>query len=336
MNTGSPHYATWEEEERDLRRREVLAQGSASVAQKRAAKFQFWAVMAAVISALLSTSVAAWAALVAQRAVKDAEYSSAQQADQNEVSTAINAMGSDQMGERIAGLVLLQRNAVGRVLSPLPIHGGVQEAYNTYAAALEVLGAYIHANSESSRGMQTTVGQKPFGPGYGVPGSGQVPLDDVYAADEVHVLLSMGSMVRSLDRSHSPTIDLSNSELFGQYWHGINFKWLSAAFMSRIDLRAADLDHSHWGKNAVLHDAYLQCADLRHADLRGAVLTGADLRGANVAGANFQGAKLSGTKLSGMAGTAKGLAPGLPASSWNKQTCETKHTFWDTPQTRNK
>jgi hypothetical protein len=339
-------YPSWEEEEHDLRRTEVRALGSASVAQKRGSRWQFGAVVAAFISVLLSTLVAWRAAQLGQQAAKSNENSSAQQADQYQISTAINAIAAAQPASRIAGLILLERNAADQVGSPLPVPAGNREAYDTYATAIEVLGGYIHANSLLSPDSAATAGtagpgsaatagaagnvpQGSFGLGYGTVSSSRVPLDVIYAADQIKALLAMRSLVMTRGGGDRPAIDLSNDELSGQSWAGIRFDWLSTAWMPGIDLRGANLAGARFGKDAYLLHAYLQCADLRGANFRGSSLINADLRGANVNRADFSGAKLRGAKLNGVVGTAKGLPPGAPEASWSQSSCNRNRTYWD-------
>ena len=108
-----------------------------------------------------------------------------------------------------------------------------------------------------------------------------------------------------------PAIDLSGTELCTQYWSGIRFDWLSAAYLWKIDLRGANLENSHWGV-AYLADAQLQCADLSGADLSHATLTGADLRGAYLFGATLP-KTLKDVKL---AGAVRVQTPG-----WDQGSC---------------
>jgi hypothetical protein len=283
---------------------------------------------------MLTVGVAAWVAYVGQESAKTAANSGVQQAVQSQLSTAITALGSDQPAQRMAGLVLLRRNAADQVEAPLPISRAKQKAYSTYIMALDVLGTYIHMNSPAFSSAQSSAVHSIFGLGHGIPAHNQVPLDVLKAASQMQLLLDMQSSVRqssvrSLHPGTSPAIDLANDELYGVNWRGIKFDWLSGVFLKGIDLRAADLEGSRWGGLAYLRNSHLQCAYLPNADLRGSDLTDANLSGANVNGADFRGAKLRGAKLTGVVGTAKGLPPGLPLSSWNQQTCAANQAYWD-------
>jgi hypothetical protein len=179
--------------------------------------------------------------------------------------------------------------------------------------------------------FQGTVNPGSFGLGYGYLRTGAEPLSVIYAADELRLLLGMAGEVRHIDRGQAPAIDLSSVELYSVSWPGVDFGWLSAAWMPDIDLRNSNLEHSVFGAGTTLRHSYLQCADLSGADLRGVNLTNADLRGANVSGADFAGAILTGVKTAGAYGTAKGLVVTDPASIWDQQSCAQNPLYSDVP-----
>lgn len=328
--TGSPP-GDWKPDEHRFREDEVKAatiaanaQVDAAKAQKRAARWQSATVIVAFVSIVLSAVIGARTIRDSSQAAKSAQAISIAQADQNQLAIAMNAIGSDQSSQRIAGLLLLERNAITDLTS-LP--QGRDEAFNRYGTVLQIFGSYIQERSPvpTAPSPGNTYG---FGPGYGVPSAGSTTIDLYYAARQLQKLLMAQDSVGNLHSPNTLTIDISNGELWGVDWPDIRFDWLSSAFLRKIDLRSADLAYSRWGK-ADLENSYLQCADLRGANLRGADLTGADLRGANVDGADLTGAKLHGANLTVLFGKAKGLSPGRPASSWNLETCGSTQDYWD-------
>jgi hypothetical protein len=236
----------------------------------------------------------------------------------------------------VAGLTLLRRNVAtdvnGAAGSPDALTR--QNAYDAYATSLDVFADYMRTAAPSAVGSVASQGSGSFGSGYGIPDVQQPPLNVVYAADELNLLLGMTAEVRDIDSGKSPAIDLSHDELYGLSWPDVNFGWLSLAYMLRVDLRSTNLTDSRWGHSSFLVGAYLQCADLSGADFRGANLTDADLRGANVNGANFQGAVLNGIKTDGAFGTAKGLKAMQPSPSWNQASCVSNKRYWDLPRSQ--
>lgn len=141
----------------------------------------------------------------------------------------------------------------------------------------------------------------------------------------------MAAKVAALDTGIAPALELSDDELIGQPWRGVNFGWVYA-YMVGIDLRGSDLVKSQWSYRSDLTGAYLQCADLEGANFRGANLSHADLRGANVAGADFRGADLRGATLTSLYGQAKWSRPpkGTPLqpTGWSSYTCLQNSSFW--------
>jgi hypothetical protein len=328
--TGSPP-GDWKPDEHKFREDEVKAatitahaQVDAAKAQKHAIRWQSATVIVAFVSIVVSAVIGARTVHDSSQAAKSAQAISIAQADQNQLAIAMNAIGSDQSSQRIAGLLLLERNAITGLTS-LP--QGRDEAFNRYGTALQIFGSYIQDRSPvpTVPSPGNTYG---FGPGYGVPSRGSTTIDLYYAARQLQKLLTAQDSARNLHVRNTLTIDISNGELWGVDWTDIRFDWLSGVFLRKIDLRSADLADSRWGK-ADLENSYLQCADLRRADLRGANLTGADLRGADVDGADLTGAKLDGANLTVLFGKAKGLSPGKPARSWNLETCGGKQGYWD-------
>jgi hypothetical protein len=303
MAGGSALPNGWKHQELELRQQEVRTQRTSKNIQ----------VFLSFVS-IVTVTVAVIAAYEGVQALRITSDNNAVQANENQLSTAVSALGSSDAAERVAGLELLRRNASEQVLQPLGISTGKEEAYDAYGTALVVLANYIHGYSQKSIAAPKNAGK--FGFGYGTPAGGTYPLDVEYAANEISRLLALHHAVKALGIGHVPSLDLSHDELFGLYWPGVDFSWLSGKFFTGIDLREADLAKSKWIRASLTY-AYLQCANLKGANFRGADLRGADLRGANVQGANFKGTHLTGKQKADLYGTAKGLPPGLPSRSWN-------------------
>lgn len=361
MTTNGSHrrYQNYEEE---LREQEVNTARSALWMQRRMSRVQ----MLVAVAAVVASAAAAFAALQAKSAVDAAEKGSIRQASEDQLSTAIAAIGGSSATERVAGFTLLRWNVTNTVESAARTGDATDRAnaYALYATALDVLANYLRgAGTETgsatpaANGTPATVahtGTNPspaptstFGLGYGVPPASRdrtVPGGDAYyAADDLQYLLGLESDVKKLKPNAAADlgVDLAHVELWGQRWYDVRFDWLGGHFFPGIDLRAADLRDSRWGTSS-LAGAYLQCADLSGADLRHTNLTGADLRGANltgaklqranVTGADFEGATLTGVSMNGVIGSA-GLiqAAAAPAAKWNLSVCEQNQNLWDTP-----
>ena len=319
----------WDEESKNLRRDEVRTGQDTLRVQRVTARLQIVALALAVIASL----AAAYAAYEAGQAVRVSAQSAAQQAAEDQLTTAIGAIGGATQAEQVAGLTLLRRNVADQVNGALRTSDQAtrQTAYDAYVTSLDVLAEYIRSGNPPQSGATGTATPSSFGPGYGIPAT-QLPLSSVYAADELRLLLAMGGAVKGIESSGAPAIDLSHNELYGLPWSRISFGWLASAYLLRADLRSANLAGSTWSRTSFLVGAYLQCADLSGADFRGANLTGADLRGANISGADFTGAALKDVKTDGAFGTAKGLTPVRAATSWDQLSCATDRSHWDMPR----
>jgi hypothetical protein len=319
----SPPTEGWKPGELELRRREVAI-------AERTTRSQKWVQLAQVLSvvvALFSTLVALLSARQSNQATQAAAQASRQQTAESQLTSAISSLGVGNSTARTARILLIERDIRGIMSLPLSSSGESQDAYSDFETTFGALSVYI----SSYTGANTLT----FGRGYGIPSRG-VPLDITYAADALHQLLSMGSRVREVAstlNTGQPAIDLSNDELIGQPWVGVDFSWIFA-YMVGIDLRGADLATSHWSQHADLSHSYLQCADLEGADFRGANLTYADLRGANVQGADFRGAHIAGARTTALYGNAK-WPPGaqdittLPINEWNQGECLRNVSYWD-------
>ena len=334
----------WKDQELKLRQKEVRRQGWGIVTQ-----------LLAGVGTLATVAVAAYVANQGEQAYKAATQVSMQQAQDNGLSTALNSLGSSDVAERVAGMVLLEENAADR-LSPTSVAVfGRQSAYAHYGDVLEIFSGYLHSHGSQ---YLTAAGQAgaAFGLGYGLQPATGFSLDLQYAVDQVTALLSLKDQVFALHWRRTPAIDLSSDELYAANLTGTNFSWLKAAYMVGIDLRGAYMERVQLSSGDDLADSFLQCADLqgahlqgvnlRGADLRGANLSdlnlrGADLRGANLEGAivdgtNFAGAKKTGAILTGMYGTAKGLPSDILTSLVqppNRSSCLANPKYWHEPTT---
>ena len=304
---------------------------------------QIWSGRAQMLAAMVSVIAVCIAIVVArqgQETVNNNSQTALRQAEDNQLSTAITALGSSDVAERTAGVLLLTQNVSSRFKLTAETGETSTSVYSNYVTALEIFSGYIRGHGEDFlSGTSAGPMAQQFGPGHGTPPVttlGDIPIDINYAADQLINLMQLKGDVVAL-KSGQPSIDLSNDELYQQYWEGINFTWI-IAFMPGIDLRGADLRSSQWGNTSDLQGAYLQCADLEGEDFRGTDLSRADLRGANVQGADFRGAKMTETQITQLYGSAKwprGLhgITALPVQGWNQAACLQNSQFWDYPQT---
>jgi hypothetical protein len=287
-----------------------------------------------VARAQLITAVATLGALIVAIVVA---YQSKQTVDQNsqvtllqsedtQLSTAITAIGSADPAEQVAGVLLLTQNTMSRVTNMKKSGEPPAEVYNDYLTALQILSGYLSAHSQA---YLTSVSAT-FGPGYG-PVQPLFPLAIHYAADQVNLLLAMQSKVHALQPGR-PAIDLTNDELYQQYWYDINFSWVSTD-MTGTDLRGAELGSSQWDSYSTLDHSDLQCADLSGANFRGAKLRFVDLNGAYVQGADFRGADLTGATIQVVYGNANWsqLPAGIhvkPADKFHPSECLADSSLW--------
>lgn len=287
----------WRAWELDLRKREVKSQEVNAKSQGRAAVMQ---VMAVLVAAFAAAS-AGWGAWQAARAASIAQQEAASQAAEGQFATAISAIGDQSVTAQVAGLTLLRRNVKYQMQMAAGHPDERQSAYDAYATSLDIIAVYLRENSRAGRAPQAR---------------------DVYAADELKLLLGMAQNVNRVRARQLPSIDLTSVGLAGVSLPKVNFSWLGSAFMPGIDLSGADLLGSRWG-NATLRHADLRCADLQGADLRRANLTGADLRGANLSGARLPArTAMKGVNAEGAFGGPAGLPDPHPALSWQFGDCK--------------
>lgn len=239
------------------------------------------------LCAVIATAIAAIGAWQAATAVNIAAKGIERQANADRLSTAVSAIGEDQPAQRVAGFGLLRRHVEDRVNTSKTPEERL-DAYNLYTNAVDVLENYLRNPPQASTKPAT---EPEAGLGFGRP---SIPYDNKYAARELQSLMRLKPEIQRIWNSlkvkpPSPGVDLSNVELFGQSWEGIDFAWLGGRYFPGIDLRGANLRNSVWGKS-ILSGAHLQCANLEGASFRGANLIGADFRGAHLYQADFTGA----------------------------------------------
>lgn len=311
---------------------EIDMSGTLQEAHMRSQIRAAWAQVVGTVVSAATVVVAIVVAVQGQQTVKHNSQTTLQQSEDSQLSTAITALGSGNAAERVAGLLLLEQNASGRITLSSKTGEPAADVFGNYQAALRIFSGYLSSQSQAFLTAASTA-TAPFGLGYGMPNPPIIPIDIVYAADQVRFMLKLSSEVTALN-SGQPVIDLSHDELIGLPWTKINFSWVTA-FMPGIDLRGAYLESSQWGEGSDLSNSYLQCADLQGADFRGANLTYADLRGANVQDADFRGAHITGANLTQLYGTAKwsrqprGITV-LPVQKWKlPDKCLQYRKFWD-------
>lgn len=338
-----PSPDTWKKpDELRLRKTEVHTQTWAGIAQ-----------VVLSVATVAAVFVVLWVALQGQQSLKGATQNNLQEAQDNQLSTALTSLGSNDVTERIAGLALLELNAAGRLTSTSIAAFGKPSAYNYYATTLEIYSGFLHGHGVGSTTTASTGGgTQPFGLGYGVPPPGVFSIDIQYAADEITKMLSLTNQVRAVSPV-APAFDLSNDELYGVNFKGMNLSWVDG-YMFGIDLRGAVLENVHLSSLDDVENSHLQCADLKYADLQGADLkdanlsgadsddadlqganlTGADLQGAYVGGANFSGAQDRKATLTSMYGHAIGLPPNVvttPGQPRIRPPCLANPSYGDPP-----
>jgi len=251
----------------------------------------------ASVATALGILVALWVAAQGQVTVLHNTEATLQQSEYAQLSTAITALGSNVPAEQIAGLLLLTQNTSDRFMLMGKVDESAAGVFSDYTTALQILSGYLRSHGQTFLDDNSQASAS-FGFGYGVPPSPGLPIEMVYAADQIRYLLDMQSNVTALNGPMPPALDLSNDELTGMPWTRVNFGWITAYFKG-IDLHGAFLEHSTWSKRTTLSGAYLQCADLQNATFQGANLSNADLEGAYLGNATFQGVDLSNADLEG-------------------------------------
>ena len=250
--------------------------------ESRVARGQLRASWAQTAIAALAFFIAIWAAYTGQQAISVSNQAAARQSADSQLSDAladIKTVAATGEGA-ITGLVVLEENTVDRVVNN-DAGEPPAEVYAYYSSALQIFAGYLSSYDGAKAACpESVVNAMCFGRGWGPPPP--LPLTISTAANQLQLLLTkkLQDDVTALKAGQS-TINLSDDELAGQQWPGINFGWIQATLMN-TDLRGTDLEYSQWSSNSDLSHSYLQCADLQNAVLQGANLNGADLRGANI------------------------------------------------------
>jgi len=311
----------WRQGEKKLREREVNRQLWSTVVQATIA-----------VAAITAAFIAGLAALRASDAIDVAKKGIQSQAEENRLSTAVDAVGGDTSVERVAGLTFLRRLATEKLdiaSKSDATDSDRRDAMSFYRATVDILATYLK-----------TPPATPATFGIGDP---QLPPDVAYATNDLRQWLDRRATFLKLSRGdpkERPKIGLERAWLYGVYWRGIDFAWLGSRNLVGVDLRNATLDNSKWKKSS-FDDAHLGCAsllgsnlrrseftdgdahsasltgsnlqlttmvrtnlrgaNLQNANLRNADLTDADLRGANLTGADLRGANLTGAMVTGVA-----------------------------------
>ena len=310
----------WKPGEYRLRQKEIRVQQVSTRWQAAGTAAALFAALAAVV-----------AALQAVEGIRVAQESVRRQADEQRLSTSISSIGAENAGERVAGFTLLRRHVTRKVhdaSQDVAVQSDVEDAYDLYRISLDVFENYVRQSSPPRESSTTRESSSTEGISEATLGEGPpvIRADQIYAAQELRALLRERQAAEQLYEKleaqgfevSRPSVDLSNVQLYGISWPGVDVSWLGAKFFAGVDLRGANLTSSKWhdgvsdGEDepgATLAGAHLQCAnlsgamlqrvDLNHADLRGADLRDADLRSANLRNANLAEANISGTRFGG-------------------------------------
>jgi uncharacterized protein YjbI with pentapeptide repeats len=303
---------------------------------KRYQRSQIWSGWAQVVASVAALATAFVAIIVAHQSQVTVDHdtqTALQQSEDTQLSAAITALGSSSASERVAGMLLLTENTANRFTLAAKTGEGPAQLYTDYTTALQTFSAYLSgATGTLLAATSRSQPSVPFGRGYGrliQPG----PIDVQYAVDQVSFLLAP-SLQRKVMSEHvsRPAIDLSDDELSGANFAGVDFGWVHA-YLAAIDLRGATLEYSLWSRKSNLSGAHLQCADLRYSDFRGADLSYTDLSGANVQGANFSRAYFRGVRIAYVYGKAKWPAyrtapKALPEQDWDPLVCMRNRALW--------
>jgi hypothetical protein len=219
---------------------------------------------------LASTIVQSLIAVAAVVAVAIAKRGIQSQADENRLSTAVQAMAGDTPTARVAGLTLLRRHAEQRLANATDDNATAadrRDALTLYRGTVEILATFLKTPAEPSATFAI--------------GDPQPKPDIVYAENDLNQWLQNKTTFLRLartkpsafstprerahlskrDRKELPNIDLALAELYGVPWENIDFSWLGYRVFTGVDLRQARLANSTWGKTE-LTEAHLGCAHL--------------------------------------------------------------------------
>ena len=145
----------WKPREESLRKSEISIQKWTGIAQ-----------VVLSIATIAAVLVAGYVAYQGQQALKVTTQYNLQQGLDNQLSTALTSLGSSDTTERIAGLVLLRRNATDRLMPRSIAVFGEQSALSYYRTALKVFSGYLSSHGKEFLASHRGDAQ-PFGLGYG-------------------------------------------------------------------------------------------------------------------------------------------------------------------------
>lgn len=259
------------------------------------------------IAAILTASATIWIGVATN--IENARLS-----QQSALNGAINAIGGPSPAQRAAGVSVARSLAIQELVAAenpdifarLTRQKGydAQQALATYQSAviLSIATLTLPASGTSAPPSTATVV-------CATPASREA----VDEADDLKRLLDQLFTFRRLG-GQTPSIDLSNVNLCGQPWSGINIGELNTKYFVRTDLESSNLRNSNW-RGANLAGSHLECgrlqgAQLQHVNFNYANLRDADLSGADINGATFVHTNLSGVKSAGI----KGAPSGWPSS----------------------
>jgi hypothetical protein len=191
----------------NLREREVAAAERGALAAERAVNTQKFTVRiqaGALAIAAIATLAAAYAAYQAGNAVKTSQHIASQQAIENQIGTAVTAVGEKSPANQVAGLTLLGSSVQSEVNAAVEDPNLRGNAYNAYLTSLEMIHVYLRSN--------TIPGRYP-------------PIAAIYAADELRGILALGPRVVLIHHRPRPSIDLSLIGLAGISWTGLALSW---------------------------------------------------------------------------------------------------------------
>jgi hypothetical protein len=86
----------------------------------------------------------------ARPGLRGATQNNLEQAQDNQFSTALTSLGSNDVTERVAGLALLELNASDRLPSSSIAAFGNPSAYNYYTTTLEIFSGFLHTHGVGS------------------------------------------------------------------------------------------------------------------------------------------------------------------------------------------
>src|SRR5215813_6335786 len=135
----------------------TVGQGDLETKQVRS---QITASWAQVVGTVISAAAVIVAVVVAKQGQETVNYnaqSTLRQSEDSQLSTAITALGSGDASERVAGLVLLARNASARFALSTETHEPPADVYGNYVTALHIFSGYLSSHGTAFLADTTTV-----------------------------------------------------------------------------------------------------------------------------------------------------------------------------------